>query len=69
MCVRIKNLIYKYKNAQYTDCPGESLVLGDVCNVERLHGVFDILGVHVVDLTDVTLSEKKQQQKKNTHKK
>lgn len=40
-----------------TDRPGEALVLGDVCNVERLHGVFNILGVHVVNLTDITVPE------------
>ena len=42
-----------------TDCPGEALVLGDVCDVERLHCVFDVLGVHVVDLTDITVPEEK----------
>lgn len=31
------------------------MVLGDICNVERLHGVFNILGVHVVNLTDITV--------------
>lgn len=35
--------------------PGETLVLGDVSNVEGLHGVFDVLGVHVVNLTDVAI--------------
>lgn len=35
--------------------PGEALVLGDVGDVEGLHGVFDVLGVHVVDLTDVVI--------------
>lgn len=38
-----------------TDCPGEALVLGHVCNVERLHGVLDILSIHVVDLADITV--------------
>lgn len=33
------------------------MVLGDVCDVERLHGVFNILAVHVVNLTDVTAPE------------
>lgn len=39
----------------HTNRPGETLVLGDVSNVERLHGVFDVLGVHVVNLTDVAV--------------
>lgn len=43
------------KKRKDTDCPGEALVLGDVCDVERLHGVFNILGVHVVNLTDITV--------------
>lgn len=33
------------------------MVLGDVRDVERLHGVFNILGVHVVNLTDITVPE------------
>lgn len=33
------------------------MVLGDVHDVERLHGVFNILGVHVVNLTDITVPE------------
>lgn len=41
----------------YTDRPGEALVLGDICDVERLHGVLDILAVHVVNLTDITVPE------------
>lgn len=40
-----------------TDRPGEALVLGDVCDAERLHGVFYILCVHVVNLTDITVPE------------
>lgn len=38
-----------------TDCPGEALVLGHVGNVERLHGVLDILSIHVVNLADITV--------------
>lgn len=36
------------------------MVLGDVGDVERLHGVFDVLGIHVVNLTDVAVPEEKQ---------
>lgn len=45
---------------RHTDCPRETLVLGDVGNVERLHGVFDILGIHVVNLLDFTVPEETQ---------
>lgn len=48
---------WKKRKKRYTDCPGEALVLGDVHDVERLHGVFNILGVHVVNLTDITVPE------------
>ena len=41
---------------QESDRPGKALILGDVCDVEGLSGVLHVLGVHVVDLTDVTLS-------------
>lgn len=40
---------------RYTDCPGEALVLGHVCDVERQHGVLDVLSVHVVNLADVAV--------------
>lgn len=47
----------KVEGEQWCDAnrPGETLVLGDVSNVEGLHGVFDVLGVHVVNLTDVAI--------------
>lgn len=38
-----------------TDRPGKALVFGDVRDVQRLHGVLYILGVHVVYLTHVTV--------------
>jgi hypothetical protein len=38
-----------------TDHPGKALVFGDVRDVQRLHGVLYILGVHVVYLTHVTV--------------
>lgn len=48
-----------------TDCPGEALVLGDVCDVERLHGVFNVLSIHVVNLTDITVPEEKHRNTNN----
>lgn len=45
---------------KFANRPGKALVLGDVGNVERLHGVFDVLGVHVVNLTDVAVPEETQ---------
>lgn len=37
-----------------THCPRKPLVLGDICDVQRLHSVLNILSVHVVNLVDVT---------------
>lgn len=45
----------KERKTRYTDCPGEALVLGHVSDVERQHGVLDILSVHVVNLADVAV--------------
>lgn len=42
-----------------TDRPGEALVLGDVSDVERQHGVSDILSIQVINLSAVTVPEKK----------
>lgn len=37
-----------------THCPRKPLVLCDICDVQRLHSVLNILSVHVVNLVDVT---------------
>lgn len=43
----------------HTDHPREALVLGDIADVKWLNGVFDILCIHVVYLTDITISGEK----------
>lgn len=36
--------------------PVEAPVFGDISDVQRLHGVPHVLGVHVVDLADIMIS-------------
>lgn len=43
------------RKSRGTDGPGEVSVRAHVGDVERLHGVLDILSVHVVHLADVTV--------------
>lgn len=52
-------------NQNRTDCPGEALVLGNICDVERLHCVFNVLSVHVVNLANVTVPEEKHKNRNN----
>lgn len=40
------------------------LVLGDVSNVERLHSVFNILTIQIVNLTDIMVPEEKHNNKR-----
>lgn len=48
-----------------TDRPRKALVLGDIGNVQRLHGVFNILGVHIVNLAVIVAPEKKHTKRKS----
>lgn len=53
MKVRSKRRSKSQRRSRSTDRPGEALVLGHVCNVERLHAALHILSIHVVDLAQV----------------
>lgn len=55
----------KKEKKKCTDRPRKALVLGDIGNVQRLHGVFNILGVHIVNLAVIVAPEKKHTKRKS----